>query len=457
MLGQVQEQRQLMSAAMQQSMKILQLPLLSLQEYLNELATENPMLDVDAASLPAGIQAEPARPVEDKVWKEEIGDDIFERRVKRRADSADISEYADLAAPGETFTQQLHDQLNSDRSIPKKYLPLAHFIVESLNARGYLDESLEEIADLTGAPLCCVQQALYIVQDLTPTGVGARSLQECLVLQLAQSHSFNAATLKVVNECLPLLAKDDLGAIAKRLGVSKAEAKRACDAVRALNPIPSRGYPGGESTAFTVPEAVVQHSEDGYAISYNRAALPKVSVNPEYEQMMKESEGEVQSYLRENHQKARRLLQDLDYREGTITKVLRYVLTAQDAFLSGRSAGPAPLTLQEIADALGLHPSTISRAVKDKTILFNGKTLPLRELFSTPVTQGGASRGMALRQLKRLIDAEDPHSALSDDALASALRSLGINVSRRTVAAYRQELEIPSAAVRKRRAAEGGQ
>ena len=444
-----QEQKQIISVAMKQSLYVLSLPVQDLQEYLNDLSAENPLIDLDETYGRPPVEFSTVTQVDNdfsgalfQTWYAS-GDRDDEPR--ERCENAPAAE--------ESFTEHLHAQLDQDSAIPKKYLPICHFLVESLNRRGYLDDSIEVLAEIMGVPLDDAVQALYAVQSLTPTGVGARSLQECLILQLAEGRNFNAYTLSIIKNHLPLLAKNQIHAIAQQLGIGDSAAQVWCDAVRALNPIPSRGFHTPTENYCVIPDAYVVFEGEKAVVNYNDASLPRVRINQEYCRLLRESpDKEATKYLQRILRQAERTKQDLDYRETTLVSVIDYIIRRQYAYLKGTERTPALLTVNEVAQALERHPSTISRAVKDKYISCEGRTIPLRELFHTPVNSAvSVSRPAVKKQLKYLVDGEDPAAPLSDERLRALLLDAGIDISRRTVAAYREELGIPRASVRRRR------
>ena len=440
-LSQKQTQQQILSAAMKQSLHILQLPLTSLQEHLNDISLENPMLELstDTPDAPA--------------LHEDLSGRKFERAVSQHTRDDAPLEPHDENAVQETFVSHLQRQLPQiARHMPERYLPMCAFIIESLDRRGYLDEPIDLLAASMGVSVEDATQALYAVQTLSPIGTGARNLEECLILQLAEGRDFNRYTLAIVREHLLLLAKNDFAALARALKLSQEEARAYGKVIRSLNPIPSNGFRAHQDdNHHIIPDAVVEVEDGELIIRYNNTAIPRVSVNPEYQSMLNCAEDpDVQEYLKQRLQQINKLRQDLDKRESTLTRLIRYILTVQRAYVLGLNEAPAPLSVQEIAEELSLHPSTISRAIRDKYITVSGRTIPLKNLLSARIGKGiPMSRAMLRLCLERLIDAEDKAHPLSDESLAAALSAMDIQISRRTVAAYREEFDIPPASRRR--------
>lgn len=232
-----QGQHQIMSAKMQQALRVLQMPADELRQYLAEQAMENPVLEVsDTDPLTEELPEDTTEA--DIIWEM----DYSGNRVEAKNDRRNTGTFEAGTAGEESFTEMLLRQLREERRIPRDLLPLCRIIVGSLDERGYLADEVPLLAEMAGVGEERMLQALYAVQELSPAGVGARSLQECLMIQLAQTREFRADTLHLITEGLPLLAEGNLTALAKKLNLSREKAERAAEVVRALNPIPSRGY-----------------------------------------------------------------------------------------------------------------------------------------------------------------------------------------------------------------------
>lgn len=449
MLAQTQIQRQALSQAQQQSLNILQLPIVSLREYLTDVALGNPMVDIEGGSDDFLMQQRNF-----VIWAEDDSGRIFQRHAASRSENDAQMETPEPDVQ-ETFTEHLLNQLYQDKQLPEEYLPLCRFLVESLNSRGYLDEPIEQLAELQNVPSECLMQALYVVQSLSPAGVGARTLEECLILQLVQTHDFNVCTLKIIKEYLPLLAKNNIRAIAKKLVRSEAETLRYCNIIRGLNPIPSCGFPTQERNCFIIPEAVIRIENGAPVIHYNRDAMPRVCINSEYLKMFQEtSDPNLHKYLQKNKQQAVNLQQNLMARENTIVRLLRYVLEIQTNFVMGKQKTPAPMSINEAALKLGVHSSTVRRAIHEKYIILpNSGTVLLKDLFSTAIgNDTNLNKTIIQEKIRHLIETEDCTLPLSDSDIKEALDAMDIHISRRTVAAYREEMGILSTSGRRNRA-----
>ena len=448
-----QTQKLILTHAMQQSLQCLQKPALELREYLQEEALSNPLLEVEEPSL-SELSPEMLEPDRDGP-----ADLPVERREQlvwesgRRTEGGDV-DFTAYCSRTESFPEYLENQLGQMTHLDGEQLALCRYLVGCLNSAGYLDCPLEELAGELGCPVFDLEQALFVVQSLDPPGVGARSLTECLLLQLAQSRSFNAVNIHLIREGLPLLAKGDYAALARLLGVRQSEARAAGDAIRALNPIPSCGFSGGSSVPYILPEASIRCDGGRVVIEMNDQAMPRLSLNGDYCVLLEGADcpADARPYLREKLGEAKGLMANLRNRQDTLFRLLSEVVRMQEGyFLRGEEL--RPMTMGQAAEALGLNISTVSRAVKEKYVQFDGRVFPLRSLFTASVqaTDGGSvSAESARQQLRRFLEAEDPAAPLSDEALSAALASVGIALSRRTVAKYRAELDIPAASQRRR-------
>ncbi len=349
-----------------------------------------------------------------------------------------------------SFSEYLEGQLGTIPYLDPRLRELCRYLIGCLNSAGYLDCPLTELAEELGVPLFEMEQALLAIQTLDPPGVGARDLSECLLLQLAQGTHFTEENIHLLRAGLPLLAEEDWDGLARLLGVSREQAKRDAAVIRSLNPIPSRGFASAERPVYLVPEATVSCRDGEVIIEMERGSQPKVELNQYYCSLLGSGEGETRDYLRRMMAEANELISGLQSREKTLRQILGAIVKGQrDFFLKG--AALAPLTMQQVAEELGLSTSTVSRAVKDKYLSFQGRSLALRSFFVVALPTGeGVSPQTAREHIRRFIAAEDPALPLSDEALREALGNLGINASRRTVAKYRGEMGIPSSAQRKR-------
>lgn len=345
----------------------------------------------------------------------------------------------------------LHEQI-STYHLPKITEDISRYLVDCLDARGYFEMDPADIAEILRVPHFEVMQALYFLQSLSPIGVGARSLEECLTLQLAQGPEFNEYTMHIVSNGLRLLAQNKISAIAKMLHLSVSKAQYYCDYIRSLNPIPSRGYATQEETAYIIPDAVVECSDEVISLRMNNDFVPCITVNQTYLDLLGEMDAEAQKYIRECMSKADNLLKSIADRNKTLQRIILCVFELQPRFFrDGKCL--MPMTMNEVAERLELNVSTVSRAIQGKYIICNGGTVSLRSLFTSGYVANGSdtvSSDTIKEKIRAFVAAEDTKHPLSDAKLCAALKSTGVDVARRTVAKYREELGIPSSQLRKR-------
>lgn len=432
-----------LTQTMRQSLACLQMSVLELRDYIQEEALSNPLLEISMENYsvplsPAGIS-------------QRERDDWSGSDIRNSDDGHNASDFTDVYIKEVSFSEHLNQQLGQMKELDERQRSLCKYLIGCLDSRGYLDCDLQDLADESGIPLFDLEQALYVVQMLEPIGVGARSLSENLIIQLANSEHFNEATVHIALFGLELLSTQDYRALAKEMGLSIQQVICAEQVIKALNPIPSRGFAAGEATQYSVPEAEIIIENGQLAIQIDPwHLLPKISINNIYDTT---SDDSAKIYIRQKKEEAATLLKMIQNRESTLSAVIRCIAAKnREFFVNG---GPlVPLTMQQVAEDLSVNASTISRTVKGKSIQFTGKTLPLRMFFSSALqTQSGnaVSAESAKQQIRRFVNAEDKRQPLSDDGLCHALAGIGIVLSRRTIAKYRAELNIPSKSERRQK------
>lgn len=431
-----------LSPQLLQSMEILQMNSQELLEYLGRLTEENPLLEQeDAPSLR----------------------DAYEE-LRQKASWIDGGVYGATLAHGdsappergaadrelESLAAFLRDQLER-RRLPKPLLALSKYIAELVDEDGYLDAGdLDGLRELK-IPETLIRQALDAVQSLDPAGVGARNLSECLLLQLARQKNVSPAVMDIAARFLPELGKKHYGSIARELGLSIPEIQAAEEVISGLDPHPGRAFQPAEPTVYVRPDVFIVELDGVLTAVLNEYYLPKISISSYYTRLLKDSdEKETRDYLRQKMQQAKWLLSSLDRRGSTLRRCADAILEAQRPFFAGKTSELAPMSLFTLSEALDLHPSTISRAIRDKYLQCRQGTYPLRYFFSRAVGEQGLSRQAVKQKLLALVQDEDPRRPLSDQRLCQLLAEDGVQVARRTVAKYRMELRLPASSARKR-------
>ncbi|WP_158815809.1 RNA polymerase factor sigma-54 [Methylocapsa sp. S129] len=332
---------------------------------------------------------------------------------------------------------------------------IARALIDALDEAGYLTGSLGDLADRLGAPLARLETVLARLQQLEPTGVFARNLAECLSLQLIERNRFDPAMQALVAN-LPLLAKRDHAALRRLCGVDDEDLADMIAEIRRLEPKPGRPFGAPPEQLATADVFVALAPDNSWRIELNNEALPRVLVNESYAANVKRgrtSEAD-RLFLTTNLQNANWLTKSLEQRARTILKVASEIVRRQDGFFLEGVVGLRPLNLKTVADAIGMHESTVSRVTSNKYIHTPRGLFEMKYFFSTSIASNGVGEAHSAEsvrfKIKQMIDAEDPSDVLSDDVIVARLKVADIVIARRTVAKYRDSLRIPSSVDRRR-------
>ncbi|GGH08295.1 RNA polymerase sigma-54 factor 2 [Alsobacter metallidurans] len=352
----------------------------------------------------------------------------------------------------------LHDSLTEQLQVATED-PVERLIglslIDLVEESGYITEPIEPVAERLGVPLAAVERVLAIVQSFEPTGVGARSLAECLRLQLQEQNRFDPCMATLLAH-LDLLARRDFASLKRLCGVDDEDLSDMVAEVRRLDPKPGLRF-GGSPIQPVIPDVYIRQAADGgWLIELNSDVLPRVLVNQSY---LAKVSGSAKSdtdktYLTDCLQTANWLTRSLEQRARTILKVATEIVRQQDSFLALGVQHLRPLNLRTVADAIGMHESTVSRVTSNKYVATPRGIFEMKYFFTASIaaTRGGeAHSAEAVRfRIKQMIDAESPQDVLSDDAIVQKLRDSGVDIARRTVAKYREGLRIPSSVERRR-------
>jgi RNA polymerase sigma-54 factor len=495
-----QGQSMVMTPQLLQAIKLLQLPNIELAAYIENELERNPLLEraddfdpSEPASEPAGLFDGPAPSDGEADWatrdlETDIGglaqnlgtelDNAFEPdRVPAPAETPALLEGhglsttswsgvagggSDTAAPNlEAYAAaeiSLSDHLARQAAIiltDPIDMMIARALIDALDEAGYLMGSLEELADRLGAPLARVESVLTRVQQLEPTGVFARTLAECLSLQLIERNRYDPAMRAMVDN-LPLLARRDHASLRRICGVDDEDLSDMIAEIRRLEPKPGRAFGAPPEQLATADVFVSIAPDNSWRIELNSEALPRVLVNETYAATIKRGHASEADrlFLATNLQNANWLTKSLEQRARTILKVATEIVRRQDAFFIEGVVGLRPLNLKTVADAIGMHESTVSRVTSNKYIHTPRGLFEMKYFFSTSIASNGVGEAHSAEsvrfKIKQMIDAEDPRDVLSDDVIVARLKVADIVIARRTVAKYRDSLRIPSSVDRRR-------
>ena len=456
-----------MTPQLQQAIRLLQLPTIELQAHIRELLESNVMLEQDEDTesatyedLPSSETApEAAAPPEqsevevvDESWAEQpVG---AAENPWSSGDDDRQQEFAD--SRGQSLRDHLLWQLELAHLQPRE-LTIGRAVIDAINDDGYLAEPLDVIgASLKpelDPPLEEVERLLRIVQTFDPAGVGARSLGECLLLQLEQLDPATpglATAQAIARAHLPLLAERELTALRRELKASDGELETAVALVRSCNPRPGAQI-SGSSPEYVVPDVFVRRTPRGWSVEINATTLPRVRLNQSYASLVGRSASHAS--MRAQLQEARWLLKSLEIRNDTLTKVARSIVERQSEFLDRGEEFMRPMILRDIADAISMHESTVSRVTSGKYMHTPRGVFELRYFFSSQVegSDGSGTSSTAIRaKIRKLIRDENAAAPLSDSRIAEILSSEGILVARRTVAKYRETMGLAPSNERRR-------
>ncbi len=458
------EQRLLQSPQMIQAMQILQLPSLDLADRIEQELNENPLLEKAELGYEEG-GAEGASEAGDGALLdarldelERVDRESWNRGPKGRVEDSDRKLEALQNAPDSALT--LAEAISAELAfsdLDDATRSVAQYIVNSLDARGYLAAAPEEIARDCGVPGATVEsvaRALAELRHLIHPAIAARDLRECLLLQL-ESHHFDDPLLRaIVEQHLDDVTTNRLPRIAKSTGRSLDDVVQALEILRSFQPNPGASY-GGETAAAIMPDVVVEGLDGHFEVRLVRDRVPTLVLSPQYKEYLKlakKGEGE-RDWVRKRLESARWFIDAVQQRQSTLLQISERVFEHQRDFLEKGVRGLHPLRMQQVADEVGVHISTVSRAVSGKFAQTPHGTLPLKYFFTGGTeTEDGEVEAQASIQLriKELVEKEDRHNPLSDDQIAAALSEQHkIQIARRTVTKYRKALSIPSSTQRK--------
>jgi RNA polymerase sigma-54 factor len=329
------------------------------------------------------------------------------------------------------------------------------FMIGNVDADGYLRATLEEVAAAVPCTPGDAEDALALLQAFDPAGVGARDLAECLLLQAKAAGVATPLLEELIRHRLADLAVRAIPVLARQMGTSPEELQQAVDVLKRLDPKPGRRY-DSTRTVYVEPDVQVVKVDDDYVVLFNDDGLPRLRVSSFYRRLLAGSngalDGEGRTYLREKMRAAQWLMKSLDQRKKTIVRVAESIVRKQRDFLDWGVAHLKPLILRDVADDIGMHESTVSRVVSNKWMATPRGLLPMKFFFHSAITSSAGEDVSSLAvkgKIKALVEAEDPSRPLSDARLSELLSREGIQIARRTVAKYREELHIPSSSIRK--------
>jgi len=465
-----------------QAMDLLYMPLLDLQQHLKQELLNNPFLDLvedeeeeeEATETEQTTEAtEEEKERRDEIDWEEILLDGFDTAGGRREEHEEREYYEPVTVATRDLSDHLRDQISLLELTPRQML-LADEFIGNIGDDGYLATPVEEIIsslnevvtraaedegrDDEDLPLYTAEEGgamLCTVQSLDPPGVGARDLRECLLLQLQEAGLEQSLPYRLVKDCFDELIAHRWSEISKRFGISASDVQKAADEIAKLDPKPGLRYSSGDDN-YIIPDLIVDKIDGQYHVFLNDANLPRLKLSKAYQEIARDKkkfEGENKEFISNKLNSANWMIQAIEQRRQTMLKVMNYIVDRQREFFDKGVQYLKPLTLREVAEVINMHESTVSRVTNEKFVQTPRGVLPLKFFFSSGLaTADGddvSARGIKA-QLEKLVQDEDPKHPLTDQAIVNILRQSGVQIARRTVAKYRDQLGVLSARMRKR-------
>lgn len=460
-----QSQKLIMTPELRQAITVLQLSSLELSTYIEQQCQENPLLELkeeeperEQSTAVEDKQVEPAdEPKEyDLDWEEYFLDssDLGMVRQESVLDPLDYG-YENFLSKAPTLSEHLLFQLNMS-SCQFRDRIIGEYLIGNIDEHGYLRVSLCEVASKLNIDELEVRQVLNLIQSFDPIGVGARDLVECLMIQVNQLGIENDILKNIIKEHLVDLSKGKVNRIAQDLGITVHEVQRVADILKTLDPKPGRNFASPNDTRYIVPDIFLEKVDGEYIILVNDGTIPRITINTTYRSVLskdKNCDTRTRRFVESKLNAAAWLIRSIEQRRLTLYKVAKCLVELQRDFLDHGVKYLKPLNLKKVASLVNLHESTVSRATSNKYIQTPQGVFDMKYFFSTGLNNSAGSSTSAQsikKMLQEIVAGEDTRTPLDDQKISELLLQKGIRISRRTVAKYRDELNIPAIRKRKR-------
>jgi RNA polymerase sigma-54 factor len=454
--------KQTLAPQLIQSLRLLQMPILRLEQVIRQELSTNPLLEEvetteeteEAATLSEGEEELQPDPQLDKIdWDDYLGD---ENEIPFREEKEEEEKRWERTPVLErTLYDHLTEQLHLSK-LDKEEIEIGDYIIGNIDPNGYLVCSTEEIASALDVLPEKVSKILSIIQTFDPSGVGARDLRESLLIQLKAKGFEDTLAYRIVQDHLHELEKKSLSQLSRLLGTSFEEVQKAMDFIKTLNPKPAMGRFSPAATPV-VPDLIVEKIGDEFVVFHNDRNVPRLRINPAYKAILKKESAnstETKTYIKGKLEQARWLLNSINQRRSTMIKVMEKIVEEQKDFFEHGPSLLKPLTMETIAEKVGMNVATISRVSNSKYVQTPQGVFEIRYFFNSGVSKENGeelSKRNVKKMIEELIKNENPATPLSDQELFFLLKKEGINIARRTVSKYREELKIQPARFRKRK------
>ncbi|WDV48217.1 RNA polymerase factor sigma-54 [Clostridiaceae bacterium M8S5] len=442
-----QTQKLIMTPELRQAIKILQYSSLEIVEHVKNQIESNPMLDFN-------IKTNSDEQDNSINWKEYAQKQSYTRydgASSREKDDNDFT-FEKFYKVEETLKEHLTTQLDISE-INNEQRKIGEFIIECIDDNGYLNISIESISEQLNIDVDKVKEIVKLIQTFDPVGVGSSSLKECLKIQLEYKFIDDPYIYKVVENHLEDVAYNRITKISKELSITSKKVQKILDTIKSLEPKPGRGFSSKhDDVKFVKPDVTLKEIDGELVIIVNDNTAPRLVISNYYKNLLSSSDENTSKYLNNKFNSAMWLIKSIEQRRQTIYNVVKSILKYQIDFFKKGDKALKPLTLKEVASDIGVHESTVSRATNGKYIQTPKGLFELKYFFSSGVTntEGGIASTSIKTIIKEMISTENQKKPLSDQVISNKLKEKGINISRRTVAKYRDELNIPSSSGRRR-------
>jgi RNA polymerase sigma-54 factor len=452
--------QQVLAPQLQQSLHILQAPALELRNIVQQELQTNPVLEEEIGTLESEERAKDDREFEEEFERlaklDEEWRDYMSQNVSYSSRNPEDEErrqfFFDSIASQETLQHHLWEQLNT-ADVSGSQREAGELIIGNIDDLGFLQGSLEEISQNTGHPLGELEEMLGLIQTFHPVGVGARNLRECLLIQLRRLGKEHSLEYQIVDEHLEDLGRKRLPELARRLGVSVEQVQKAANFISTLDPKPGQIFTPDPNN-YVLPDVSVDKVGEDYTVSLNADQIPHLRISKTYKDLMTQGANgtDVRDYIREKIRSGKFLIKSIHQRQQTILNIANEIVKRQSEFLENGTAYLKPMTMVQIAEAVGVHETTVSRAISGKYMATPQGVFEMKYFF-TPGYQTAAGTALSNTSVKEAISDmvrnEDARNPLSDKEIVDVLSDRGIPIARRTVAKYRAELNILPSNLRK--------
>ncbi|MBQ4651039.1 MAG: RNA polymerase factor sigma-54 [Firmicutes bacterium] len=459
-----QTQKLTMTPELIQAIQILQFNSQELEAFVQDELMQNPVLEYDGSEPKKESEVSKTETLEKKESeeadfdlrekvKEAEYDDISYKQWEYNKDKDETS-FEQFVSRDETLEDSLLLQLTFS-NLRGTELKIGRYIVEAIDDNGYLTVDIPQVAKLFKVYESVVEGVLDVIQTFEPSGVGARTLEECLIIQLAAKGLLEDSVEYIIYNHLQDLGENKLNKVSKATGLTVEQVQMVADLIRTLEPKPGRKFSSGDTIKYMVPDVIVEKVEDTYQVVTNEGTIPRLMVSPYYMNLAKQSpnDEELSKYLNDRYNAAIWLIKSIEQRKQTIYNVVSSVIEHQKDFLDNGPKYLKTLTLKQVAEDLNVHESTVSRSINGKYMQTPRGVFEIKYFFSSGVVDSsgeGMSSNSIKTFIKEIIDSEDPKKPYSDQDMVEILSRKGIEISRRTVAKYREGMNILSSSKRRR-------